>query len=288
MTRRLLLWLIVLGTAAADFSLLIAQGMTLAVRWSTIVGVLLLYGLSIAYRHRSAPLASVSLLAAQMVAFSYVGGILTYAAMAATPFPIADALLGRADAALGFDWQSWFAFVNSHPGLKLVFAIAYNSWPAQGLLLLGYMSVVDAKRAQEFLLAAMLSIIVITPLMALLPAAGHHIAIVEPWRDDILALRNHSMKRISEIQGIVTFPSFHTVLGVLFPCMFRRRRWFLPMLAFNVVMIGSVLTEGAHYAVDVLAGVIIALLSLTMAQWLLGRCAPASAGVRGRLAGAPD
>jgi membrane-associated phospholipid phosphatase len=278
MTAQRLLWLIVLGTATGDFALLIAEKMTLAIRWPTILGTLLLYGLSIAYRHRSAPLASVSLLATQMVAFSYVGGILTYAAMAATPFPMADTVLGRADAALGFDWQWWFAFVNSQPALKLVFAVAYYSLPVQGLVLLGYMSVVDEKRAQEFLLAAMLSLIVITPFMALLPAVGHHVAAVEPWRGEIQALRDHSMKRIGEIQGIVTFPSYHTVLGVLFAYMFRRRRWFLPVLVLNVVMIGSVPTEGAHYVVDAIAGVIIALVALAVAQWLLGRCAAASAG----------
>ena len=85
------------------------------------------------------------------------------------------------------------------------------------------------------------------------------------------------MKRIGEMQGIVTFPSYHTVLGVLFPYMFRRHRWFLPVLVLNVLLIGSVPTEGAHYVVDAIAGVIIAVVALAVAQWLLGRCVADSA-----------
>jgi hypothetical protein len=127
--------------------LLIAQGMTLAVAWPTVAGVPFLYCLSIIYRYRSAKLATVSLLATQLVAFSYVGAILTYLAMAATSQPMADGMLAQADAALGFDWFSWFGFVNAHSKLKLLFALAYNSWPAQGLVLLGYQSVAELASA---------------------------------------------------------------------------------------------------------------------------------------------
>jgi membrane-associated phospholipid phosphatase len=288
MTVQNLLWLIVAGTAAIDVVLLIAQGMTVAVRWPTAAGVLLLYCLSIVYRHRSAKLAAVSLLATQLVAFSYVGAILTYLAMAATSRPMADDTLARADAALGFDWFLWFGLVSSHPKLKLLLALAYNSWPAQGLVLLGYQSVAEPKRAQEFLLAAMLSIIFITPLMVLLPAVGHHIALIEPWRSDILALRDHSMRQIDEMQGIVTFPSFHTALGVLFPTMYRGRKWFLPVLALNLLMIASVMTEGAHYAVDMLAGAAIAFLALAAARFMLARCASQGVIFQDGLAGALD
>jgi len=288
MTVQNLLWLIVAGTSAIDVVLLIAQRMTLAVEWPTVAGVLFLYCLSIIYRYRSAKLAAVSLLATQLVAFSYVGAILTYLAMASTSQPMADDALAQADAALGFDWFSWFGFVSSHPKLKLLLALAYNSWPAQGLVLLGYQSVAEPKRAQEFLLAAMLSIIFITPLMVLLPAVGHHIALAEPWRDDILALRDHSMRQIGAMQGIVTFPSFHTALGVLFPTMYRGRKWFLPVLALNLLMIASVMTEGAHYAVDMLAGAAIAFLALAAARFMRARCAPEGVIFQDRLAGALD
>ena len=284
MTVQNLIWLIVAGTCAIDVVLMVALGMTLALEWPTVVGVLFLYCLSTIYRYRSAKLAAVSLLATQLVAFSYVGAILTYVAMAATSQPMADHTLEKADAALGFDWFSWFAFVSSHPKVKLLLALAYNSWPTQGLVLLGYQSVAEPKRAQEFLLAAMLSIIFITPLMMLLPAVGHHIALAEPWRDDILALRDHSMRQISAMQGIVTFPSFHTALGVLFPAMYRGRKWFLPVLAFNLLMIASVMTEGAHYFVDMLAGAAIAFLALAATRFMVARCTPEDVIVQGRLA----
>jgi len=126
--------------------------------------------------------------------------------------------------------------------------------------------------------------------MVLLPAIGvwsQHGVGVEPWRAEILALRSHTMLTVSQTQGIVAFPSFHTVAGVLLTNMVRGRKWFLSVLALNVLMIVSVMTEGAHFAVDMLSGLVIAWIAITASRSILVWCERGSP-VRGTMAAAPS
>ena len=73
-----------------------------------------------------------------------------------------------------------------------------------------------------------------------------------------------------EIEGLVTFPSFHTAAGVLFAWALWSTRWLRwPGLIVNVLMIASVPIIGAHYLVDVFGGVVVAIASLYLARrWM--------------------
>jgi len=111
--------------------------------------------------------------------------------------------------------------------------------------------------------------------MVLLPAVGawsqHGVGIVEPWRADILALRSHALLTIGQTEGIITFPSFHATLGVLLANMARGRKWFLPVLVLNLLLIASVMSEGSHYAVDMVSGLVLAWVALAMSRATLAR-----------------
>jgi membrane-associated phospholipid phosphatase len=95
---------------------------------------------------------------------------------------------------------------------------------------------------------------------------------VEPWRADILGLRAHTLLTIGDMQGIVSFPSLHASSAVLATNMARGGRWFLPVLVLNLVMILSVMTEGAHYFVDMLAGVAVTVAAIAAGRSLLAWC----------------
>ena len=275
MTEQTLIWSIIAAVGATDGFLLLAQGMRLDMHWLALAVAIFLCTIAFAYRHRSAEVVSLAMGGAQIVVFSYVGAILTYVAMAASPFPTADALLTRADAALGFDWRAWFQFVNANPKLHFVLAAAYSSIPTQGLVLILYFSFFRPERVSELILAAMLSILIITPLMFVLPAVGawsQHGVAVEPWRSEIIALRSHTLLTIGNPQGIVTFPSFHTALAILFVNMARGSRLFAPVLVLNLLMVASVPTQGAHFGVDVVGGLAVALVAFAAARALLRRC----------------
>jgi hypothetical protein len=104
-------------------------------------------------------------------------------------------------------------------------------------------------RVHELLLAAMLSMIVCTGVMVLLPAVGawsqHGVGMMEPWRHDVLALRSHTLMTIGKTEGIISFPSYHAVLGILF---------------------------ANHYGVDMLGGGAVAFLAIVATRSMLARC----------------
>ncbi len=287
-----LIWLFIIAIAAADGLLLTFQHLAVIMPWSCLLGTGCLCALAFLYQHRSPPLARLAMAGAQLVAFSNAVALLTYAAMAATPFPLADALLARADAALGFDWVGWLHVVNAHPSVHLALSLAYASVSVQGLFLIGYLAITRPERAQALLLAGILSMILITPIMALLPAAGARYAYgvggIESWTYDVLALHAHTMRTIDHFDGIVAFPSYHTVLAVLFAYAARGQRWFLPVLCLNLVMIASVMTEGAHYAVDMLAGLVTAGVAIAATQALVGRLRNRRLSLPTRFAKAPE
>ena len=237
---------------------------------------MVLYSLSVVVQWRNPPAARLIGAFAQIFAFAFVGSCLSYVAMAASPFPLADGMLNRADAALGFDWLAWFAWVETHAGLHFLLARAYASIPLQVLGLLLYFSYMNPKRVDELLLATVISTVIIIPSMVVLPAVGAWSLYgvgVEPWRADILGLRSHTLLTVDSMQGIVAFPSFHTTLGVLLAHMARGHAWFFPILFLNLLLIVSVPSVGAHYAVDVLGGLAVASVTVATSRSILQWCA---------------
>jgi membrane-associated phospholipid phosphatase len=60
---------------------------------------------------------------------------------------------------------------------------------------------------------------------------------------------------LSSLQGVVSFPSFHTMLGVMTIYALRDTRWIMiPVLVVNGAMIVSTMPVGGHHLSDVLAG----------------------------------
>lgn len=72
---------------------------------------------------------------------------------------------------------------------------------------------------------------------------------------------------MSALDGIVSFPSFHTVLGVIAIYAVRDTRWLLAFIVpLNATMIVSTMPVGGHHLADVLAGA-----GLTLAAILVVR-----------------
>jgi membrane-associated phospholipid phosphatase len=68
-------------------------------------------------------------------------------------------------------------------------------------------------------------------------------------------------------EGIITFPSLHAALGLIFALALwpdRVLRWF--SLALNLLMIVATPIDGSHYFVDVFAGLAIALMGWFVAR----------------------
>lgn len=201
--------------------------------------------------------------AAQLIALFAATGAFSYVVTAAG-LPLANGAIAAADRALGFDWLSWFGWVEQHPALRLVLQIVYPSAIAQMVMIACYLSLGgQPERSRELVWTIMLSLLVIVPLSGLLPVESAWIYYgVGAFFDaasiaDFDRLRSGQLHDLDlrQLQGIISFPSFHTSLGVLFAYVVRKRRLILlPAALLNVAMIVSVLTEGGHFLVDVIAG----------------------------------
>jgi membrane-associated phospholipid phosphatase len=98
-----------------------------------------------------------------------------------------------------------------------------------------------------------------------LPVAGQTAYVVQ-----FAALRDGAMRVIdlSNAQGLISFPSFHTTLAVL--CAYAARTVrviFWPVLVLNVLIIGTAPVNGGHYFVDVIAGFALAVVVIYLRQY---------------------
>jgi len=71
--------------------------------------------------------------------------------------------------------------------------------------------------------------------------------------------------------GIISFPSFHASMAVLFTAAVRGNRYlFVPTFCLNAILLIATVVIGYHYFVDVLAGVTIAFAALYCARAIYG------------------
>jgi len=184
-------------------------------------------------------------------------------------FPLRDYALVSSDLALGFNWLAWVHFVKAHSLFLWLQSFAYGShfWqPFLTIPIIAAWGPVD--RNGEFLtsmlVAAIFMLVVSTVYPALGPAEafGAH----TPQADVIRTLRAVPHPTLS-YTAIVTFPSFHTVMAILFTLPNRGNRIAFPAFAvLNGLMLFGIPYCGDHYLSDMLAGAVIAISSFAIAQ----------------------
>jgi hypothetical protein len=203
-----------------------------------------------------------------------VGAPLSYIA-ATCGFPLQDATLQAWDRHLGVDWTELLAFVSSRPELQKVLLVAYSSFALQTVttvLVLGISG--QLTRLRKFIGAFVATTLAIIAISAIYPAAGPWLYLnVKPESANgflptsssswpvFLGLRDGTLHTVYGLnsEGIVTFPSLHAALGVLFPAALwhvSSIRWLV--LALNGLLLLATPAYGSHYVVDVLAGIAIA------------------------------
>jgi membrane-associated phospholipid phosphatase len=194
--------------------------------------------------------------------------------------PLKDAWLAEMDHHLGFDWIGLLSFANSNPTLSWMLVQAYKS---TGVIFAGvfvWLSLMgQAERLAEFIAVICISSIAVAAGMVLIPAAGAYTHYNPPqelfsnfsvdagmWHYKLLmTLRTDASPVIdlAKAEGMVTFPSFHTVLGIVTTYALRDTRWIAaPVLLLNGTMIVATLPEGGHYLLDVIAGGMIAVIAI--------------------------
>jgi membrane-associated phospholipid phosphatase len=222
---------------------------------------------------------------------SLAAGIFMYMA-AAMGWPLGDATLAAIDRALGFDWPSVLRALDHHPLLATILSRVYHTTGPQipiVFLVLGFAG--RRERLLEYLALIGVSSLFTGAATALVPAVGAH-AFFHPARDafshftadagmwhyeELMRLRSGRpfLYDVTRTQGLVTFPSYHAVLAIITSYAMRGvRHLALPVALLNAVVVVSTIPEGGHYLIDVLAGIVVAALSIPLVGDLVGREAP--------------
>jgi membrane-associated phospholipid phosphatase len=199
-------------------------------------------------------------------------------------FPLYDRELAQWDAAIGFDWKAFLGWVNAHPLIGKILIWIYHSSVVQLVVIILLLSItMKISRLQELCDLYVMTSVIAVVLSGLIPAAGayaYHAP--EPmlfnnlnpnaglWHiEHYEGLRNGSYRLIElgQMQGLVTFPSFHTCFAITLAWCFRDFRWLFPIaIVVSGTVLISTLSEGGHYLVDVLAGIVIAIACIVLRQ----------------------
>jgi membrane-associated phospholipid phosphatase len=195
--------------------------------------------------------------------------VITLSYLAASlDLPLTDHVLARADALLGFDWPATSAWMSSHPWLLATLTYAYTTILWQPFVIMFLASVNAPGSANgEFVWTFLLSALVAIAVSGLVPALGYEGVIGSPHIDALRQIRAGAwtVLDIRNVDGIITFPSFHAAVGILYVYSVRRIRWALCLLGpLNLLLILSTPTVGGHYFVDVIAGILTAALAIAL------------------------
>jgi membrane-associated phospholipid phosphatase len=208
----------------------------------------------------------------------------------ATNMPLRDAWLAQLDRNLGFQWLQFLDATNSNPYLAALLRGAYQTIGPVSQLVIVWLAVVrHGERLAELLAILSVSTVALCAAMWLVPAAGAF-AYYHPGQVDVanygalsdmwsfshafFMLRNGSLSVIdlSSLRGVVSFPSFHTMLGLMTVYALRDMRWLMvPVVLVNGVMLVSTLPVGGHYLADVLAGAALTVIAIVLVSWAKNR-----------------
>jgi membrane-associated phospholipid phosphatase len=132
-----------------------------------------------------------------------------------------------------------------------------------------------AKQARFFITANVVAFTIGMPMFALFPAVGpwygYHLAATASQaacQRDLFFLRAHDFYTMHSL-GVVCFPSFHVIWAIFAVILL----WYLKALRIPVVILSgtiilSTMTCGWHYFVDVLAGIVVAGISIAISRSL--------------------
>lgn len=217
---------------------------------------------------------------AQLGTLSLLSALLTYIA-AASNFPLQDAALADWDRALGLDWIAYYRFMTARPALLDYAYLFYGAivLPPLGVpIVLGLTN--NHMRLQRYALALLITLFVVSILSVFVPAIGTYSLYDLPTDfgaykatgyliqlEHLSAVRSGSLHalNISQIGGIVSFPSFHTAAATLALWAWWGVWWMRP---FALVMCIATLIAtpllGGHYFADIIAGGMVAVLAIVL------------------------
>lgn len=199
-----------------------------------------------------------------------------------TPFPAVDNFLGAADHALKVNENALIDWSYTHPLLLNILKLAYHSIVAQWLvtpLLLFLMREKD--QFYVYLITSLLAYLIGAAIYYFFPTVGPASIFTDPHFsraqiDSVLSFKeiHHYLMVTTMDGGMIAFPSFHVLWSVitiytLYTLRQSHRFIFSLSLVLNLTAIAATLLLGWNYAVDIICGILVALLAIYLAKRLL-------------------
>jgi membrane-associated phospholipid phosphatase len=200
--------------------------------------------------------------------------------------PYADASLAQADALLGFNWLGYCLWIDHHPIIANAMELTYtglSTYSTIAFFAINFLCRIEdaTNYLKLFLITATTSMIVGAYFPAKAAALfyrpdAHLFAHTNPYAGAYHVTALRALKTnpqlvldLQSLPGLVTFPSFHTAMGliIIWSC---RRNWalFAGALLINGLMIASTPLYGSHYMIDLIGGGAVAALAIAGLNWL--------------------
>lgn len=192
----------------------------------------------------------------------YVPLMVTFSYLACTANqPFFDSTLVYIDSSLNVNSASIVLWLRQYDIWHDIFSFIYQSYYFEWITLVLYFTYrgkwLHLQRfLTQFMIAAPLAIFI----SIFTPAQGSFVwyhytpsLYCASALQHVLELR-HQILDISTVDGVVTFPSFHTIMALIYAYNFRfeRKIIFIPVLILNLLIIFSCLPIGQHYLADIL------------------------------------
>ncbi|MEB3701903.1 Phosphatase PAP2 family protein [Candidatus Bealeia paramacronuclearis] len=214
----------------------------------------------------------VSLLETLFFTFAYAQLMILFSFFAATTTqPLIDSTLVSIDNYFGIYVPIIDFWFREHEYFQWIFGQIYNSYFYQILFTALYFSYykndIQLKRyVNLFMISCALTIVISGFFPALGPYDWYHYQphpILANALSHLLDLRQNIVD-LGKQAGIVTFPSFHAIMAMIYIYTFRNENKFvfIPILILNFLMIFSCIPIGEHYFADILGAIPVFLVTI--------------------------
>lgn len=226
------------------------------------------YGL---YIKNESPRSATFLWGLGLFAFAGISNIVIVNGIQSTPFPPIDDFLATIDRAMGIHSAALMAWTHAHPHLHHALNWIYNSMLLELIFIPLALTCLNGRHALTvFYLSFLITAIIGCLIYYFFPTMAPSGIIHSPY---FLKAQDHTSLRFRDIHdfirptvsdgGLIAFPSFHVIWAVLLTNACRSKKIiFYPLMIYNVVLIISTVLLGWHYLIDVIGGIVLAVLTI--------------------------
>ena len=194
---------------------------------------------------------------------------------AAYNLPLVDAEFSRWDYAVGFDWRWFQGLFARHVWAARISARIYQYAVLQALLAVICLAANrEMVRLNTYLSSLLIATIITIVLSALLPATGAYtyygltdadkghlldFVMVPSYIADFTAVRAGTLRHLGlDLDGIIQFPSYHTIIALSAAWATWKVRWIGPLnAAVTAAVVVTTLPIGGHHLIDLAGGAVV-------------------------------